>query len=340
MPAEDPATVVDDPAEITLYVAGTKRSSEMIQRITQEASNLKDRVHLSVIDVLEDPARAERDTILTTPMMVRWSPSPVRRLTGDIAALSQLLPSSEDGSRLPPAEPLPPSRATDEASGSAVISRAAHELRNPLTVIQGFAVTLMEAISTDDKGSAIKCAEGVVRGATHLHSVIDSMLVARTVERGGVHVDLVDVDLGMLTQETLRDLAPLTARHQTVVDVVEDAVVSADVVQVRQIITNLVSNAVKFSPPGTKITIAVSMNAEGGCLTVQDEGPGIPPDQLDLVFEQYERLGRMEKGMGLGLFISKQFALAHGGRLSAFSDGRTGTRLELILPRASGDAPT
>lgn len=304
----------------------------MIERIRQEASGLDDRVQLSVVDVLEDPARAELDAILTTPMMVRWSPSPVRRLTGDIGALAQLLPTPDDA-LVAPAEASPRLEMTDETSASAVISRAAHELRTPLAVVHGFAAALIDTVSASDRASAIKCAEGILRSSVQLQSVIDSMLVARTVERGGIRVDLVDVDLGFLTQETLRDLAGLTARHKTAVDVVEDAVVPADPAKVRQIITNLVSNAVKFSAPDSTISIRVVMNAEGACVTVQDEGRGIPPDQLETVFDQYERLGRTEKGMGLGLYISRELALAHGGRLSAFSDGNTGTRMELFLPR-------
>lgn len=305
----------------------------MIERITQEARGLGDRLQLSVIDVLEDPARAERDTILTTPMMVRWTPSPVRRLTGDIAGVSQLLPSADEPPSLAPVH-REPSGAADEKSGSAIVSRAAHELRTPLTVIHGFASTLVQATSTMDQRTAVKCAEAILRGSVQLQSVIDSMLVARAVERGGMRVDLVDVDLGLLTQETVRDLEALVAQHKVVVDAIEGAVVQADAAKVRQIITNLVSNAVKFSPRGSTITITVTMTPEGGRMTAQDEGPGIAPDQLEHVFEQYERLGRTEKGMGLGLYISRQLAAAHGGRLSAFSDGKSGVLMELVLPRA------
>lgn len=316
--------------EITLYVAGSVRSADMIERITGEAEGLGDRVELSIVDVLEDPARAERDTILTTPMMVRWVPSPVRRLTGDIGGLSQLLPSAAEMTS--PAPRVSPAVDSDRDAG-AVIGRAAHELRTPLTVIQGYAATLLESIAVLDERTALKCAEAIVRGGTQLQSVVDSMLVAREVERGGVRLDLVEVNLGHLVQETIRDLEMLTTHHSVVVDVTEDVTVQGDAVKVRQIITNLVSNAVKFSPNGSTVTVTLRLTAEGACLKVQDEGSGIALDKLESVFEQYERLGRPEKGLGLGLYISRQLAIAHGGRLSALSDGETGTRLELFLPR-------
>lgn len=322
-----------DKAQVTLYVAGATRSSKVIERITQEASGLSDRVQLSVVDVLEDPARAERDTILTTPMMVRWTPPPVRRLTGDLASVSQLLASTDESRREAPTTAATAPEMMDEAKVSEVIGRTAHELKGPLTVIQGFAVTLVEAISTLDQPTAIKCAEAIVRGSLQLHNVMDSMLVARAVEHGGIRVDLVDFDLGLLTQETVRDLEPLTAQHKVVVDVIGDTVVQADTAKVRQIITNLVSNAVKFSPDGSTITITVAATEEAGHVTVQDQGPGIPPDKLGAIFEQYERLGRTEKGIGLGLYISRQLAIAQGGRLSALSDGANGTLMELVLPR-------
>lgn len=331
MTGEVPAAATEDPAEITLYVAGSARSSQMIERITGEARALGSRLRLSIVDVLEDPGRAERDTVLTTPMMVRWSPSPVRRLTGDIAGLAQLMPSAQESPA--PATPPAGSGLTGDRDAGAVISRAAHELRTPLTVIHGFAGTLLDAISNVDQQTAVKCSRAILRGCTQLQTIIDSMLVARSVERGGVHLDLVDVSLGQLTQETVRDLEALGSQHRVMVDVTEDVVVQADPAKIRQIITNLMTNAFKFSPDGSTVTVSVRATPRDAILIVDDEGPGVAPDQLETIFEQYERLGRMEKGMGIGLYISRHLALAHGGQLSAFSDGMHGTHMQLRLPR-------
>lgn len=316
-------------AQITLYVAGARRSAELVAKVKGEARELGGCVQLSIVDVLEDPGRAEEDLVLATPMIVRWAPSPVRRITGDAVDISLLLPSIEETDA--PRHVSEIDRFTPPED-SAVISRAAHELRTPLTVIRGFAQTLVDSLTTMDKETAYRCAEAIVRGSTQLQSVLDTMLVLNSVERDGIRLNLSQVSLGELAVETVRDVKPMAIKHKVSVDVLENVLVEADNGKVRQIVSNLLTNAFKFSPANTTIRITVRAKAGSGCLTVDDEGPGIPEDQREKVFQQYERLGRSEKGMGLGLYISRRLAEAHGGSLTASASDSSGARFELILP--------
>lgn len=319
-------------AQVTLYVAGARRSSELVAQVSADARLLGDRVDLSIVDVLEDPARAEQDLILATPMIVRWAPAPVRRITGDVVDISLLFPTDEEVTEHPADQESEIDRFTP-ASDSEIISRAAHELRTPLVVIRGFAQTLVDSLAKLDEQTAYRCAEAIVRGSTQLQSVLDTMLVLSSVERDGVRLNLSKVPLDELVQETTRDMRPMAAKHKVSVDVLDNVVLHADNGKVRQIISNLLTNAFKFSPAGTTVRVTVRATHECGCVIVEDEGDGIPEDQLEAVFEQYERLGRSEKGMGLGLYISRQLANAHGGSLTASRSDIGGARFELVLPR-------
>lgn len=321
---------------LTLYVAGADRSADLVSKVTEEARTLGDRVQLSVVDVLDDPARAEQDAVLATPMIVRWAPAPVRRITGDIVDLTVLVPAESESDHTEHVAPDPDqANQPAEAQANAILSRAAHELRTPLVVIRGFAQTLVDSLTRLDQQSAYKCAEAIVRGSTQLQSVLDTMLVLNSVERDGVRLNLTDVPLGELVQESVRDLRAVAAKHKVSVDVLDNVGVHADPGKVRQIVSNLLTNAFKFSPPDSTVRVVVRATKECACVAVDDEGPGIPQDQLEKVFDQYERLGRTEKGMGLGLYISRRLAEAHEGSLNASSSEFGGARFELTLPRTT-----
>ena len=323
-----------DITELTLYIAGARRSADLVTRVTEEARSLGDAVRLSVVDVLDDPARAEQDAVLATPMIVRWAPAPVRRITGDVVDLTALLPVESESYDLEQLETEAAEARPADAAASAVLSRAAHELRTPLVVIRGFAQTLVDSLTKLDQQTAYRCAEAIVRGSAQLQGVLDTMLVLNSVERDGVKLNLADVPLDEVVQETVRDLRPVASKHKVSVDVLQNVVVRADAGKVRQIVSNLLTNAFKFSPPDSTVRVVVRATKECGCVAVDDEGDGIPEDERERVFDQYERLGRSEKGMGLGLYISRRLAEAHEGMLTAADSDFGGARFELTLPRS------
>ncbi|MGH2734540.1 MAG: sensor histidine kinase, partial [Actinomycetota bacterium] len=118
--------------------------------------------------------------------------------------------------------------------------------------------------------------------------------------------------------------------------------VELDPVRVRQIVTNLVGNAVKFSPQGSRIDVTVRRSGDGASITVRDRGPGIPAARRDELFRKFSRLGAKGGGTGLGLYLSRGIALAHGGNLTVETRPGEGSAFTLILPgtpMGAGRAP-
>lgn len=321
--------VADRVASFILYVAGNKETSRTQRDLLTEAfARLGEGVSFEVVDVLEDPVRAELDRVLTTPMLVRWHPAPVQRLVGDVTA--------GDIARLVDAEPVPdhvePTRPAPADRSSEILSRAAHELRTPLAVIRGFAATLQDAVGRMDREMSSKAADAIVRSSLVLQTMLESMLVLEAVEIDGLKLDLSDWELGDIALETLRDVQPLLRKHIVRTTIQDGVWVRVDAAKIRQVLTNLLTNAVKYSEPGTRVSVAVHTRGSLAVFAVEDEGKGIRYEHLKQLFGKYERLGRSEKGTGLGLYIARGLATAHGGEVTAFSDGQTGSRFELTLP--------
>ncbi len=116
-------------------------------------------------------------------------------------------------------------------------------------------------------------------------------------------------------------------------EIVDDAVVCCDAPRIVQVLSNVIGNALKFTPPGGAVAVAVRASGGLACFTIADTGPGIPPDDLQRIFERSYRAGAQEKpGHGLGLWIARRIALAHGGRIWAESAPGAGAAFFLTLP--------
>jgi signal transduction histidine kinase len=316
-------------ASFTLYVAGNSDASRgQRDRLTASFARLGVGIDLEVVDVLEDPARAESDRVMSTPMLVRWKPGPVYRLVGDVtdADIDSLLDNPIDAAPYEETRPVSPDRSSE------ILSRASHELRTPLAVIRGFAATLQDSVNRMDREMSTKAADAIVRSSIQLQAMLESMLVVEAVETDGLKLQLSDWELGDIALETIRDLQPLLSRHVIQTSIRDGVWVRVDAAKIRQVITNLMTNAVKFSESGTRVTVTVSGSDGVGVVKVEDQGQGIPYEYLGKLFGKYERLGRGEKGTGLGLYIALGLARAHRGDIKVFSDGETGSRFELSIP--------
>lgn len=316
-------------SSFTLYVAGDSETSRSQRDLLSAAfTRFGSDVSFTIVDVLDDPVRAEHDRVLTTPMLVRWEPKPTQRLVGDVTAadVESLMNTEPDAVVAEATRPVAADRSSE------ILSRASHELRTPLAVIRGFAGTLQESVRLMDQEVTKKAADAIVRASVQLQTMLESMLVIEAVESDGMRLDLSDWELGDIALETVRDLQPLFAKHVVKTSISDGVWVRVDAGKIRQVITNLMTNAVKFSEAGTTVTVSVSRKGQSGVVAVEDEGKGIPYEHLDVLFAKYERLGRGEKGTGLGLYIARALTESHGGELKAFSDGETGSRFEISLP--------
>jgi signal transduction histidine kinase len=207
-----------------------------------------------------------------------------------------------------------------------------HEVRTPITIIQGCAATLRRALDHLDRHNLTKMAEAMEQSAVRLSELIASFQDAEGFSGDPSDLRLERFELGAFANQTLKDLEPLTNPHPTGVLVAEEIPVWADPVRLRQVITNLVGNAAKFTPANSAIRVTVERVDNAARLSVTDNGPGIPEDRWNEVFERFARINPSAPGAGLGLWVSKAIAHAHGGDLTVTSSAEGGACFVLTLP--------
>jgi two-component system, OmpR family, sensor kinase len=219
------------------------------------------------------------------------------------------------------------------AAAEELVTILAHDLRNHLAPIDARLNLLQARAARDDRKSDIRDAEAAVRSLRRLGKMIASILDAARMEQGIFEICAQPVDLGELARDVARLLA--TPEHGIEVAASGDTIVVADPERLRQCLENVVANAVQHSPSGAPVTIvlrkATQDGAEWARLEVRDEGPGIAPDVLPHIFDRFVS-SRRSKGLGLGLYIAKRIARAHGGELSVESSPGKGAHFTLALP--------
>jgi len=211
---------------------------------------------------------------------------------------------------------------------------ASHELRTPLTSISGYA-KMLEGWALDDPKAARKSVKTIRRESDRLSSLAESLLtLARGDEGPSLYVERHDLrDLGAEAVEAAR--APADAKVSIAYTPPERAIKATfDQEQIRQVLSILLDNAVKYTPKGGNVTVCAGEEAGQAFLKVSDTGAGIPEDKLSLIFERFYRLdsSRTEGGAGLGLSIARQITEAHGGTLEVESTVGKGSTFTLLLP--------
>ncbi|HEY0305287.1 MAG TPA: MASE1 domain-containing protein [Longimicrobiales bacterium] len=235
-------------------------------------------------------------------------------------------------------------QARDEAEAasrakSRFLAVVSHELRTPLTAVTGYADILLEGLPGSLNERQTSFLERIRTAGWHLISVIEGILTFSRTEAGREELRLQEVDVGALTEETAALLAPEVRKKslQLLVSVPpEPLVMHTDAGKLRQILLNLIGNAVKFSETGT-ISVAAQRVHDRLHITVADEGPGIPRDKLDDIFEPFTQLSRVSVagGTGLGLSATRRFAQLLGGTVTVTSDVGRGSRFSVDLPIAN-----
>ncbi|HZG53975.1 MAG TPA: ATP-binding protein [Pyrinomonadaceae bacterium] len=219
-----------------------------------------------------------------------------------------------------------------------------HDLRSPLTVISGvisfFTSGRLGELSPEQKNMV----QMVERNTQNLIELVNDLLDAAKLESGSLQLELSDVDLSVLIHEVCEPFMQL-AREKSLTLTLENAPaglppVRADRAKLRRIIVNLLSNALKFTPKGGRVSVRVEPAEADGDLriAVADTGVGIARDDLPLLFDKYEqarhRAARSEKGTGLGLYITRQLVELHGGTIHVESEVGRGSTFSFTLPIA------
>jgi signal transduction histidine kinase/ActR/RegA family two-component response regulator len=202
---------------------------------------------------------------------------------------------------------------------SEFLSRMSHELRTPLNAILGFGQLLEIDATTADQRESVS---HVLKGGKHLLDLINEVLDISRIEAGRLSLSLEEVDVGEAVGEVLDLMAPLAARLEVTLDGTGSPAGSpalADRQRLKQVLLNMVGNAVKYNRPGGEVRVVTAPTPEGRIrIAVSDTGPGIAPEDLGRLFSPFERIGAERtdvEGTGLGLVLAKRLVEAMGGTM-------------------------
>jgi two-component system, OmpR family, sensor histidine kinase MtrB len=213
------------------------------------------------------------------------------------------------------------------------LSFIAHELLNPLAVAQGYAGLLKDEASTADE--AVRMFAERVSHNVEVAVLLLQQLRDSAGDVGDLRLERHLLELGTLVRGTVEDLATTVAADHPVEILTPDAAVmmEADATRLRQILFNLISNGVKYSPAGSPIQVTVAAEDEA-TIEVRNHGFGVAPDDAERLFEEGARgaLDTDRPGLGVGLYVSRRIAEAHGGSLTVEPAEVEGSRFILTLP--------
>ena len=207
-------------------------------------------------------------------------------------------------------------RSVDELK-TVFLATASHELRTPVTAIVGFSTLLVDQWGRMPDERARTLVERIKANGTRLDVLIEQLLDFSRLERGLPQANDELLNLGATVQRILDDQPELTAQHALEVVVTEDCLVRGSSAAVERVVTNLVGNAAKYSPPGARITVTVRPDDGTALLVVDDEGSGVPAADRERIFSRFFR-GRGDavartRGAGIGLAIVAEYAASMGG---------------------------
>jgi heavy metal sensor kinase len=213
---------------------------------------------------------------------------------------------------------------------------ASHELRTPLAVIRGTGeATLSEARTVPECQEAIG---SMLEEVDRLTTLVDTLLRLSHGDAGTVRLRREPISFGQVTRDAVGSLGILAEeRNQRIaIDINDDVAVTGDRLVLREAITNVVDNAIKYSPPGSTISIRVATDRDEAVLTVSDQGPGIPTEHRERIFDRFFRIdearSRDRGGAGLGLAIAKWAVDVNGGRISVADAPTRGSEFRISMP--------
>jgi PAS domain S-box-containing protein len=224
-------------------------------------------------------------------------------------------------------------RARDEMLGV-----VAHDLRNPLSTITMVSQMMLE-VSAPERTTERKQLEIMRRAGERMKRLISDLLDAKRIESGGLTVDPRPEEVRTVVGDAVEMLRPVASSSSLQLEAaVSDGLprVMVDPARVQQVLSNLVGNAIKFTPAGGSITVRAELAEDGVCLAVVDTGPGIPTEELPHIFGRFWQGKRTDRrGVGLGLAIAKAIVEAHRGRIWVESQVGAGTSFYFTVPVVS-----
>ena len=219
---------------------------------------------------------------------------------------------------------------------SALLAAVSHELRTPLATIKASSSALLNQRVTWDAESRHELLEVIDEEADRLEDVVGNLLDLSRIEGGALRPNKEWCDIEELVQDVAARLKKRTSDHPIEVCLDPDLpLFYLDYVEIAQVLVNLGDNAIKYTPDGTLVRLEARLDGEELLLVVHDDGPGLPSDELERLFEPFWRAERPGKsaGVGIGLTISRGLVEAHGGTIGVESAADTGTTFTVRLPK-------
>lgn len=281
-----------------------------------------------------------------TWLIAHWVAAPLGRM----ARASKAVAAGEYSQQLPlsgPEEVQSLAAAFNEMVQRVKISRQAqrdflanvsHELKTPLTSIQGFAQAILDGTMREE-GDQQHAASVIYDESDRLRRLVEDLLDLARIDAGQVDFERQPIDLGGLLSAVVERLSVRTTEGSVRIEsrLPQLPTLIGDGDRLAQVFTNLLDNAIKNTPKGGVVDLRGDVESGWISLHIDDTGPGIPPDELSRIFERFYQLdksrsGGRDRGVGLGLAISREIVQAHGGRLVAQSDLGRGSRFTVQLP--------
>lgn len=218
------------------------------------------------------------------------------------------------------------------------VGLVSQELKNPLTAIVGFVQILDRPEVLDDPAKRTRTLRALDTRSRQLALLVDDLMLAAQVERGDLRLEREPTDIAGLVTEAVSRFEHFQPGRRFAIDVdTRLSFVDVDPRRIEQALAGMLSNAVKYSDVGDRIKVGVVRDRDNAVITVADRGSGIPPEALDRIFDRFYRApaeGVPVTGLGLGLFLVKAIAEAHGGSVDAVSKRGKGTTFTLRIPLA------
>ncbi|MDA8216235.1 MAG: ATP-binding protein, partial [Dehalococcoidales bacterium] len=225
------------------------------------------------------------------------------------------------------------------AAARGIISIVAHDLRQPLTIIQGQAELAEHALAVNDIAQAKKSDEAILVSTRRMNVMIENLVDSVRLEAGRLELRRQPINLGQFLTDLLQRASASLETDRVRLSVPENVpLVSADSDRLERMMLNLLSNALKYSPPGTPVEVAVRPLEHDAQISVRDRGAGIAAEDLPHIFERFYRTKgpHVQESVGLGLYITKTLVEAHGGRIWVESEPGKGSKFYFTLPLVQG----
>lgn len=280
-------------------------------------------------------------TMVTSAVQARR----VVSLVHEVGAFADLLAAGEYDARVSPAgipeidalahsvNGMADRLAREGHARASFIGKVSHELRTPLTVIKGYAYTLQRAEDDPSKAAKLDVINGECERLAYL---VEDLLELSRAQAGELRISADTFHLRECVEEVAERLRGIAAERDVSIDVAwngNGCHVMGDENRLRQVFANLLTNGIKYAPPGTSVQIQAETDGDLVAVSVCDAGRGIAPDALPHVFDEfYQAPDRSLPGAGLGLAVARELVEAHGGRLRVTSQVGEGTRFTVVLP--------